>query len=347
MNRLLPLTARQRRQGVVTASAGNHGQGVAYHAARLGIPAEVWMPRARPLVKVTATRRYRAEVVLHGNSYDEACEAAIQRCKEKKAIFLHAFDDLDVIAGQGPIGLEMLRQSPNLNAIVVPVGGGGLIGGVACAVRSRRPEIQVIGVQAARLPSMQAALERNEPVRVEPSANLADGIAVRKVGVHGLRLVREYVDQIVTVDEEEIAAAVLILLEREKTVVEGAGAAGIAALVNGKTALRGKNVGVVISGGNLDVTGLSRIIERGLVKDGRRLRLRVRLPDYPGALERLAATIARSDTNIVETLYNRAHYGVSLEEIAIDVTMETRGREHVAELLADLENANYPFSRVE
>jgi threonine dehydratase len=347
LNRILTLTGEQRRAGVIAASAGNHGQGIAYHAARQGIPAEIWMPRTTPLTKVTATRGYGAEIVLHGANYDETYEAALHASEENGATFLHAFDDEDVIAGQGTIGLEMLQQQPDLHVIVVPVGGGGLIGGLACAVKSKRPEIEVIGVQTTKLPSMQAALDRNEPVTLDAASTLADGIAVRRAGSLALPLVRQFVDGIVTVDEEEIAAAILILLEREKTLAEGAGAAGLAAMLHAKTPFCGKKVGVVISGGNLDVTRLSRIIERGLVRDGRRLRLRICLPDYPGALERLAATIARSNVNIVETLHNRAHYGVGLGETAIDITMETRGREHVSELMRDLENAQYQFSRVD
>lgn len=347
LNRILTLSGDQRWAGVIAASAGNHGQGVAYHAARYSIPAEIWMPRTTPLTKVTATRGYGAEIVLHGANYDETYEAALHASVEKSATFLHAFDDEDVIAGQGTVGIEMLQQSPSLDVIVVPVGGGGLIGGLACAVKSKRPEIEVIGVQTTRLPSMQAALDRNEQVTLDAASTLADGIAVRRAGSLALPLVRQFVDGIVTVDEEEIAAAILILLEREKTLAEGAGAAGLAAMLHAKTPFRGKKVGVVISGGNLDVTRLSRIIERGLVRDGRRLRLRICLPDYPGALERLAATIAHSNVNIVETLHNRAHYGVGLGETAIDITMETRGREHVCELMTDLENAQYQFSRVD
>ena len=347
LNRLLTLSPEQRSAGVMAASAGNHAQGVAYHAARLGIPAEIWMPRNTPLIKVSCTRGYGAQVVLHGANYEEAYDGAVHRCQQKGATFLHAFNDEEVIAGQGTIGLEMLHQNPALDAIVAPVGGGGLIAGIACAVKSKRPDLQVIGAQTARLPSMRAALEQGEPVSLPPSSSMADGIAVRRAGALTLPLVRQYVDQIVTVDEEEIAAAVLILLEREKTLAEGAGAAALACLLHGRTDLRGKNIGVVVSGGNLDVTLLTRIIERGLVRDGRRLRLRIHLPDYPGVLESLAATIARSNANIVETLHNRAHYGVGLGETAIDITMETRGQEHVDELLTSLREAKYEFSRVE
>lgn len=347
LNRILTMTDEERRRGVIAASAGNHGQGIAYHAARRGIQAQIWMPRSTPLIKLSATRAYGADVVLHGDSYDEACEAAVERSLQRNATFVHAFDDDEVIAGQGTLGLEILEQNPTLDVMVVPVGGGGLIGGVACAVKGRNPKVEVVGVQTSRLPSMKAALERAEPVNLPAESTLADGIAVRKAGTRTLPLVREYVDQIVTVDEDEIAAAILMLLEREKTLAEGAGAIALAAVLQGRMGHRGKNIAVLVSGGNLDVNLLARIIEQGMVRDGRRLRLRVRLPDYPGALEGLAAVIAKAGANIVETSYNRAHYGVSLSEAAIDITMETRGRDHASELLAALTGSRYAFSLVE
>ncbi|MEP6713927.1 MAG: threonine ammonia-lyase [Terriglobia bacterium] len=347
LNRILSLSDVERSRGVIAASAGNHGQGVAFHSMLRGIRAEIWMPRSTPLVKVTATRGYGAEVVLHGANYDEAYEAALERCAQLNATFLHAFDDEDVIAGQGTIGLEMLDQEPTLDVIVAPIGGGGLIAGIACAVKELRPNVEIVGVQTARLPSMNAALDHGEPVTIPAEPTLADGIAVRKVGKLTLPLVAHHVDKIVTVEEEEIAAAILVLLEREKTLAEGAGAVALAAVLQGCTGHRGKKVGVVVSGGNLDVNLLARIIERGLVRDGRRLRLRVKLPDYPGALEGLASVIARVNANIVETQHNRAHYGVSLSETAIDITMETRGRDHAEEVRAALAEGQYQFSVVE
>lgn len=347
LNRILTMTAEEKRRGVVAASAGNHGQAVAYHAALRGIPVQIWMPRYTPLIKLDATREYGADVVLHGNSYDEAYEAAVQRSLETNATFLHAFDDEGVIAGQGTIGLEMLAQNPHLDVVVTPIGGGGLIGGIACAIKGRNPNVEVIGVQTSRLPSMKAALEHRQPVSVPAASTMADGIAVRRAGKLTLPLVSEYVDRIVTVDEEEIAEAVLVLLEREKTLAEGAGAVALAAVLQGKTGHSGKKIAVLVSGGNLDVNLLSRIIEQGMVRDGRRLRVRVRLPDYPGALEGLSSVIARMGANIVETFHNRAHYGVSLSETAIDITMETRGRQHVAELLAELKKSGYEFAIVQ
>ncbi len=347
LNRILTLTDEERRQGVIAASAGNHGQGVAYHATQRGIPAQIWMPRLTPLIKLSATRGYGADVVLHGDNYDEACAAAIERSVERKAAFIHPFDDDEVIAGQGTIGLELLKQNPELDVIVVPVGGGGLIGGIGCAVKERNSRVEIVGVQTARLPSMQAALQQQEAIDLPAKSTLADGIAVRRAGRRTLPLVGRYVDQIVTVDEDDIAEAILMLLEGEKTLAEGAGAVALAAVLQGKTGHRGKNIAVLVSGGNLDVNLLARIIEQGMVRDGRLLRLRILLPDYPGALEGLTAVISKARANIVETSYNRAHYGVSLNEAAIDITMETRGRDHASELLAALTSARYEFSVVE
>ena len=347
LNRILTMTDDEKRRGVIAASAGNHGQGVAFHAARRGISAQIWMPRSTPLIKLSATRAHGADVVLHGSSYDEAYEAAVERSLHRNATFVHAFDDEEVIAGQGTIGLEILAQNPALDVIVVPVGGGGLIAGVGCAVKERNPRVEVIGVQTSRLPSMKAALELEEPVNLPAASTLADGIAVRKAGTLTLPLVRKYVDHLVTVEEADIAAAILVLLEQEKTLAEGAGAIALAAMLQGRTGHKGKNIAVLVSGGNLDVNVLSRIIEQGMVRDGRRLRLRVRLPDYPGALEGLASVIAKASANIVETSYNRAHYGVSLSEAAIDITMETRGRDHASELLSTLMDSRYEFSLVE
>lgn len=347
LNRILTMTDEERRRGVIAASAGNHAQGVAYHATQRGIPAQIWMPRSTPLVKLSATRNHGADVVLHGENYDEACRAAMDRSRERQATFIHPFDDDEVIAGQGTLGLELLRQNPALDVIVVPVGGGGLIGGLGCAVKEGASAVEVVGVQTARLSSMSAALQHGAPVEVSAGPTLADGIAVRTAGVRTLPLVQRYVDQLVTVDEDEIAAAILTLLEGEKTVAEGAGAVALAALLQAKTGHQGKNIAVLVSGGNLDVNLLARIIERGMVRDGRRLRLRVRLPDYPGSLEGLTSVIAKVSANIVETSYNRAHYGVGLNEAALDVTMETRGREHASEVLAALTGSRYEFSVIE
>ena len=346
LNRIALLTPEQAARGVIAASAGNHAQGVAYHATKRGIRSLIVMPLTTPLVKVTATREFGAEVLLHGANYDEAYAEATRLCADQGMTFIHPFDDAAVMAGQGTIGLELLEQIPQLEAVVVPIGGGGVIGGIACAIKETRPEIRVVGVQTSRLPSMAAAVEAGRPVTIEPATTIADGIAVRRAGDLTLPMVERYVDEIVTVDEDEIASAILMLLEREKTLAEGAGAAALAALLQHRTSLKGAHTAVMVCGGNIDVTLLSRIIERGLVQDGRLIRLRIHLLDKPGALHELTRLIAEHRANIVDTLHNRAYYGVNLGDTVIDITMETRGREHVAELLEALTAEGYRHSRV-
>lgn len=346
LNKLLTLSEKERTRGVIAASAGNHAQGVAYHAGRHGVRALICMPLTTPLIKVSATRGYGADVVLHGANYDEAYEEAMKRSQHEHLTLIHAFDDDAIIAGQGTLGLEILEQHSEIEAIVAPIGGGGLIGGIACAVKESHPQVEIFGVQPAKLPSMKVAIAEGHPVTLSPAATIADGIAVRRAGDRTLPLVRKYVDDIVTVDEEEIANAILLLLEREKTLAEGAGAAAIAAVLNHKLPLAGKKVAVLVCGGNIDVTLLSRIIERGLVKDGRLVRLRVHLPDYPGALHKLTGILAQHRANIVETSYDRAYYGVNLGDTAIDITMETRGPDHIAELLSALGASGYAHERV-
>ena len=346
LNKILLLTPEQRKNGVIAASAGNHAQAVAYHAVRLGIRAAIVMPSITPLVKVTATQSYGAEVILEGANYDEACEHALAMAAERKMTFLHPFDDFEIIAGQGTIGLEILEQVPDIEAAVVPVGGGGLIAGIACALKEQRPGIKIIGVQAARLPSMVAAVKKRAPVIVPAASTVADGIAVRRCGDITLPLVLKYVDEMVTVEEEEIASAILTLLEKEKTLAEGAGAAATAALLQHKTGLKAERTVSIVGGGNIDVSLLSRIIERGLVKDGRLVRIRIHLPDRPGALVELSTVIAAQRANIVELKFDRAYYGVNLGDTAIDVTLETRGAAHLDELVAAIAKAGYVHERI-
>ncbi len=348
LNRIAMLTPEQAKRGVVAASAGNHAQGVAYHATERGIRAVIVMPLTTPLVKVTATRGFGAEVVLHGANYDEACVEATRLCAAEGMTFIHPFDDALVMAGQGTIGLELLEQIEGLEAVVVPIGGGGLIGGIACAVKESNPKVRVIGVQTARLPSMREAIAQHHPVTLDPATTIADGIAVRRAGEITFPVVEKYVDEIVTVDEDEIASAILTLLEREKTLAEGAGATALAALLQRRTSLPANTrTAVLVCGGNIDVTLLSRIIERGLAQDGRLILLRIYLLDKPGALRDLSELIARHRVNIVDTLYNRSYYGVNLGDTAIDITMETRGPEQVTELLAALTAEGYRFNRVQ
>jgi threonine dehydratase len=369
LNKLLSLTPEERSQGVIAASAGNHAQAVAYHATNLGIRARIVMPLATPLIKVSATRGYGGEVVLHGANYDEAYDEAMRLSAQDHLTFVHAFNDDTVIAGQGTLGLELLEQHPDLDAVVVPIGGGGLIAGIGCALKETNPRIQVIGVQPARLPSVKLAVSEGKPVTLPAAVTIADGIAVRRAGERTLPLIQKYVDDIVTVEEEEIANAVLLLLEREKILAEGAGAAALAALVNRRIPMivdsttrsanrdsinrdsinsdkTGKKIVVIVSGGNIDVTLLARIIERGLVKDGRLVRLRVHLPDYPGALHRLTGILAQHRANIVETSYDRAYHNVNLGDTAIDITMETRGPDHIAELISALGANGYTHERI-
>ncbi|HEY0785466.1 MAG TPA: threonine ammonia-lyase [Acidobacteriaceae bacterium] len=351
LNKILTLTQAEKDKGIIAASAGNHAQAVAYHACSRGIRTCIVMPLATPLVKVTATTGYGAEVVLYGANYDEACSEAQRLCEEEGMTAVHAFDDEAVIAGQGTLGLEMLEQIPDLEAVVVPVGGGGLIGGVGCAIKELRPEVRVIGVQTERLPSMVRAHEAGEPVTIAALATIADGIAVRRAGVRTFPLVEKYVDELVTVDEEEIAKAILILLENEKTLAEGAGAIALAALLQRKTSLsmaaRPLRTGVLVCGGNIDVSLLARIIERGLVKDGRRTRLRIHLSDRPGALHQLTRIIADARANIVQTAHDRAHYGVNLGDTVIDFTLETRGASHIEQIRALLTEADYRHERID
>ncbi len=347
LNKLLTLGKVERDRGVIAASAGNHAQGVAFHASSLGIRAQIVMPLATPQIKVAATRSFGTEVILHGASYEEACEEALRRRIEEGRTFIHPFDDAEVISGQGTIGLELLEQVPDIEAVVVPIGGGGLIAGVACALKETNPKIRVVGIEPEKLPSMLRAREVGAPVTIAAEATIADGIAVRRAGDLTLPLVSRYVDEIVTVDDEEIASAILLLLEQEKTLAEGAGAAALAAVVQSKTNLRHRRTVVLVSGGNIDVSLLAKIIERGLVKDGRLLRIRVYLQDRPGALHTLTQVLASQRANIVETVHNRAYYGVSLSETAIDVTLETRGASHIAAISHSLREAGFRFERIQ
>jgi threonine dehydratase len=350
LNRILTLTPEEKARGVIAASAGNHAQAVAYHAAAHGMRARIVMPEMTPLVKVSATAGFGAEVVLHGANYDEAYAEALRQVEECGLVFLHPFDDAAVIAGQGSIGLELLEQVPDLDAVIVPIGGGGLISGVACALKESNPAIRVIGVQTERLPSMLRAREQGGPVTLAAAATIADGIAVRRAGALTYPLVERYVDEIVTVDEEEIAQSILVLLESEKTLAEGAGAVALAALLQHKTSLsraaRPQRTAVLVCGGNIDVSLLAMMIERGLVKDGRRTRLRIHLTDRPGALHGMTRILANAKANIVETSYDRAYYGVNLGNTVIDVTLETRGAAHIEQMREALSAAGYQHERI-
>lgn len=345
-NRLESMAGAERAQGVITASAGNHAQAVARHGARLGIAVTVVMPEATPLVKVTATRRFGARVILSGANYDEAAALATTLGAERGLVYVHPFEDPWVIAGQGTVGAEILADAPELDAIIVPVGGGGLIAGVGCAVKETNPRVRVLGVEARRFPSMKHSLESMAPPSLPGGKTIADGIAVRRVGDLTRELTKRYVDEIALVDEAEIAQAVLLLLEREKTVVEGAGAVGVAALLHHRFAdLEGKRVAVVLSGGNIDMNLISRIIERGLVKTGRLVRFVVTVPDVSGILAALTRVVADSRANILEINHDRAFSGAELGETLIELVLETHGVEHIAEVSERLSAAGYRFER--
>jgi threonine dehydratase len=345
-NLLLQLAPDERQRGVVAASAGNHGLAVAFHAARLGIAAVIVMPEWAPLAKVTAARRHGAEVVLHGDNFDDAYARAREIEAARRLVFVHPFDDPRVIAGQGTIGLELLAQVPALDAVLVPVGGGGLLGGVSLAVKAERPALRVIGVQAQEVAAMAGALERGARVTLPPASTIADGIAVRRVGEHTFDLARRHADLVVTVSEEEIANAILLLLEIEKTVVEGAGAVALAALANRRVSLEGRTVAIVLSGGNIDVNLIARVIERGLVKDGRLVRLRVRLRDRPGALARLTAVVAEARANILRIEHDRAFSRAPLGDSEVELTLETSGAPQIEAVKQRLAEAGYSAEEV-
>jgi threonine dehydratase len=325
--------------------ACNHAQALALHASRLGIAATVVMPASTPLVKIEATRHYGARVELHGKNYDEAAERAAEIASAEGAVYVHPFDDLGVIAGQGTLGLELLEQLPELDAVVVPVGGGGLLAGVACAIKETHPRVRVYGVESAAFPGMQVAFDSLVPPASLGGRTIADGIAVRRVGTHTVPLVRRYADGVVLVDEEEIAEAILLLLEKEKTVAEGAGAVGLAALIHGRLDLRGQRVAVVVSGGNIDVNLVARIIERGLVKTGRRVRIQLTAPDAAGTLARVTEVVAEARANILEISHDRTYSGVDLGETRIDLVLETHGFDHTEAVLSQLRAAGYSARR--
>lgn len=334
LNKLLRLSPRERERGVVTASAGNHAQGLAFHARRLGIPVTVVMPEGTPLIKTARTRSAGGEVVVRGGSYEEARIEAERMEAEEGRVMVPAFDDDDVIAGQGTIGLEIVEQVDDIDLVLVPVGGGGLIAGIATAVKALDPSIRVVGVQAAAAPSARAALFEGRPVEIESTKTIADGIAVKRVGERTFPLIRDRVDDVVTVSEEEIATAILLLLEREKTVAEGAGAVPLAALLGERVEATGdRTVVLVLSGGNIDVNMISRIIDRGLVADGRLARLMVKLPDRPGSLADLARVVAEAGANVLEIHHRRAFADITMGDVEVVLHLETRGREHVEETI--------------
>lgn len=337
LNRMLDLSPDERQRGVVTASAGNHAQAVAYHGARLGVPVEVVMPEQTPLVKVVNTRRFGAGVRFHGATLTDSMAEAQRLVAEEGRVMIHAFDDERVIAGQGTVGLELLEQLPGLTAVVVPIGGGGLIGGIATAIREQRPAVRIFGVEVEAAASAIASRRAGRVVAAESSETIADGIAVKRVGDLTFPLIERWVEDIVSVNETQVAGAVHLLLEHQKVLAEGAGAAAMAAVLAGLLPLRPNDVvAIILSGGNIDVGLLQRIVNRGLVADGRLARLAVTVPDRPGQLARLTSIVAGEGANVLELTHARAFADIGVRDVEIEMHLETRGRDHLAAVLARL-----------
>jgi threonine dehydratase len=346
-NRLMLLSPEERKKGIVAASAGNHAQGVAVNAKRLGIQATIVMPETTPLVKVMATKGFGAKVILCGMSYDDAYAEARKLEAEKGYVFIHAFDDDGIIAGQGTAALEILEQVPDLDVLVASIGGGGWLGGMALAIKALKPNVRIVGVESSHLPKMRAAIDAGVPVTVAAATTLADGIAVKRAGDRTLPLFQRFVDEIAEVDDEEVANAILLLIEKEKTVAEGAGAAAAAALIQGRVKGLTPKAKVVccISGGNIDVNVIARIIERGLVKEGRRVMLSLRVPDRPGMLAGVLATVAAERANVLEVHHNRAFFQGAIGDTEIELSLETKGPEHVEQLIAALGGKGFQVVR--
>jgi threonine dehydratase len=342
LNALLQLDEPDKQLGIVAASAGNHAQAVAYGAQLLGISAAIVMPETTPLTKIEGTRAFGAEIVLAGQNYDAAYAKAVEIQQQSGRTLIHAFDHPHVIAGQGTIGLEILEQLPDVDLVIVPVGGGGLISGIAAALKTSRPQASIIGVEAKRLPAMQQSLAAKQIKALRPSHTLADGIAVAEVGHHTLPMVQRYVSDMVSVTDDEIARAVAYLLEREKTLAEGAGAVGIAALSNNYIRdVSGKKIVIVVSGGNIDMTQLRLILERGLESDQRLANLEVVAPDKASSIAELAVITARHQAKILSITSSHHPGEVELGEVELNLSLETKGRQHVTEIIAAITQAGF------
>lgn len=341
-NKIAHLTDEEKKCGVIAASAGNHAQGVAMGATAFGVKSTVVMPEHAPLSKVSATKNYGAEVVLYGDVFDEACAEAVRIQKETGATFIHPFDDKEVIAGQGTIGLEILEDLPDVDIIVVPVGGGGLIAGVAVAAKKINPDVKIIGVQTKNMPSMLKSLEKGQLTTIDGLPTIADGIAVKTPGKLTFEITQKYVDDMVTVDEDEIANAILLLLERAKVVSEGAGASPVAAILN-RIDVKDKKIVAIVSGGNIDVNMLSRIIDKGLVKDGRKVFLDTLIPDQPGTLWRLLRIVAETGANVLSVTHKRSVQDVSIGYAQVELELETANKEHVNKICKILKQKNYKY----
>ncbi|MCF8010121.1 MAG: threonine ammonia-lyase [Clostridiales bacterium] len=331
-NALANLSSEEKQNGVIAASAGNHAQGVAWTASRLGMEATIVMPENAPLSKIMATSAYGAQVLQAEGGYDEAYSRAVSMQKEKGTVYIHSFDDYNIMAGQGTIGLEVLNQLPDADIVLIPVGGGGLISGIAGVIKQLKPGVKVVGVQAKSASAMQESKATQKLKESAVKSTIADGIAVGKPGKKTFDIISNYVDDIVTVDEEDITHSILLLLERSKIVVEGAGAVGLAALLQKKVDFPGKNVVAIISGGNIDMNVISTMIKRGLIKDGRRIRLSCTLEDRPGNLQKLLEEISRCRGNVISINHDRASPRVPLKQAEVELVLETRNKEHVQEI---------------
>ena len=338
-NKLAQLSADERRRGVIAMSAGNHAQGVAYHAQRLGIRAVIVMPRFTPGVKIERTRGFGAEVVLHGDTLDESRAHALTLAGREGLVFVHPYDDEAIVAGQGTVGLEMLRTQPDLDALVIAVGGGGLIAGMATAAKALKPGIEIVGVQTSRFPGMVNAIKGTK--HPQGTSTIAEGIAVGTPGIIPQAIIAKLVDDLVLVDEGDIEQAMVMLLEIEKTLVEGAGAAGLAALLKYPARFSGKKIGLVLCGGNIDPLLLAAIIERGMVRAGRLARIKVSVRDIPGSLAKITATVADAGANIDEVHHQRAFTMLSAQNVEIELVIQTRGRDHIQQVLAALNSAGF------
>lgn len=346
LNRMLTLSDEERAKGVIAVSAGNHAQGVAYHAQRMGVPAVIVMPRFTPTVKVANTRRFGAEVVLAGDTFDDAKARGYELARERGLIMIHPYDDEAVMAGQGTVALEMLEDQPKLDTLVIAIGGGGLISGISTAAKAVNPAIEIVGVQTERFPAMYAAVKG---VTMPPGQyTIAEGIAVKSPGDLTLPVVRQLVDRVELVSEADIEHAIVVLLEIEKTVVEGAGAAGLAALLRaqeeGSDRYQGKRIGLVLTGGNIDPLMLGELIERGMVRAGRLARIRVDLRDLPGALAHATKLIADAQANITEVHHQRAFTSLPVRNVEVDFVLQTRGPEHIQEVIDILNAAGFAAS---
>jgi threonine dehydratase len=338
-NKLAQLSDEEKRRGVIAMSAGNHAQGVAYHAQRLGLRAVIVMPRFTPGVKVERTRSFGAEIVLHGDTLDEARSHAQELAAAQQLTFVHPYDDDAIIAGQGTVGIEMLQAVPALDTLVVAVGGGGLVSGVALAAKSLKPSIQVIGVQALRFPNMFNAVKHAS--LPQGASSIAEGIAVGTPGHRTQAIIERYVDDLMLVDEGDIEQAIVMLLEIEKTLVEGAGAAGLAALLKEPQRFRGRTVGLVLGGGNIDPMLLAAIIERGMVRAGRLTRVLVSARDVPGSLARITAIVGEAGANIDEVHHQRAFTLLAAQNVEIELVLQTRGRDHIQAVLEALHRGGF------